>query len=197
VVTPARPAGTSRRALLTRAGGIAAGAAALTGLSGCGSQAAIGSRAVKRAAQPVAESDVRILSAALVLERRTVAAYVAGIPLMPRAYVKGAKAFLSEELAHTGELISLVKAAGGTAADRADTYDIGPVPRASDDVLATLHTLERLQIASYLKWIPQLSPGPVRAAVSTILACDAQHVAVLRAARGQPALAGPFVTGTE
>jgi hypothetical protein len=64
-------------------------------------------------------------------------------------------------------------------------------------VVARLHSLERLQIASYLKWIPRLSPGPVRAAVSSILACDAQHVAVLRAAQGQPALASAFVTGNE
>ena len=64
-------------------------------------------------------------------------------------------------------------------------------------MLALLHSLERLQIASYLSWLPRLSPAPVRAAVSSILACDAQHVAVLRAAQGKPALASPFVTGNE
>jgi hypothetical protein len=174
-----------------------AGAGALAVVAGCGGAGATGDKAVKHAAQPVAEADVRILTAALALERRTIAAYVAGIPLLPRSYVKGAKAFLSQELQHTGELISLIKAAGGKAPDRADTYDIGPAPRSGDDVFAVLHYFERLQIASYLKWIPRLSPGPVRAAVATILACDAQHVAVLRAARGQPALAGPLVTGEE
>jgi hypothetical protein len=197
VVTASGPAGTSRRALLRVAGEMLVGAGAFAVVEGCASQAGTGEKAVKHAAAPVAQTDVQILLAALNLERRTVAAYVASIPLIPRGYIKGTKAFLSEELEHVGELISLVKAAGGTAPPRADHYDIGRAPRPGDDVFAGLHSLERLQIASYLKWIPRLSPGPLRAAVSTILACDAQHVAVLRAARGEPALAGPFVTGRE
>jgi hypothetical protein len=126
-----------------------------------------------------------------------VAAYIAGIPLLPHSQVKGAKAFLGEELEHTGELIALIVAAGGKAPPRADSYDIGGHARDDAGVLALLHSLESLQIASYLRWIPRLSPGPVRAAVASILACDAQHVAVLRAAQGQPALASAFVTGSE
>jgi hypothetical protein len=172
-------------------------AGALAVLEGCGGQAPSGPQAVKKAARPVAHTDVEILTAALALERRTVFAYVAGIPLLPHSQVKGAKAFLSEELAHTGELISLIKAAGGKAPDRADSYDLGRPPGNAGEVLALLHSLERLQIASYLSWLPRLSPAPVRAAVSSILACDAQHVAVLRAAQGKPALASPFVTGNE
>lgn len=173
------------------------GLGALVTLAGCGGQAPSGPEAVRKAAHPVAETDIGILTAALELERRTVAAYIAAIPLLPRGQVKGTKAFLSEELAHTGELISLIKAAGGKAAPRGDSYDIGAPPRSTDDILSLLHSLERMQIAGYLKWIPRLSPGPVRAAVSSILACDAQHVAVLRAAQGEPALASAFVTGNE
>jgi hypothetical protein len=187
----------SRRALLKGAGQALAGVGALATLGGCGGGAPSGQEAVKHAAHPVAETDVGILMTALALERRTVAAYVAGIPLLPRSQVMGAKAFLSEELAHTGELISLIKAAGGKAPPRADSYDIGAPPRGSRDVVALLRSLEALQIASYLKWIPRLSPGPVRAAVASILACDAQHVAVLRALLGKPALASAFVTGNE
>jgi hypothetical protein len=188
--------GASRRALLRGAGTTLMGAGALTALGGCGNAAQVGAKAVKQAAVPVMRIDVEILSQALALERRTVAAYVAGIPLLSRDQAKGAKDFLNEELQHTGELISLIKAAGGKAPDRADSYDIGHA-RDQAGVLALLHSLERLQIASYLYWIPRLSPGPVRAAVSTILACDAQHIAVLRAAQGQPALASAFVTGHE
>ena len=104
--------GASRRALLRGAGQALVSAGALAALGGCGGQAPSGPQAVKQAARPVAHTDVEILTAALALERRTVAAYVAGIPLLPRSQVKGAKAFLSEELTHTGELISLIKAAG-------------------------------------------------------------------------------------
>ena len=191
------PPGIGRRALLRGAGGAVMGASALTALSGCGGKSASGALAPTQVGQAAIDTDLRILTAALALERRTVTAYIAAIPLLPHSLVKGAKAFLSEELAHTGELISLIKGAGGKAPDRADSYDIGAPPRGTADVVALLHSLERLQIAGYLTWIPRLSPGPLRATVSTILASDSQHVAVLRAAQGQPALAGPFVTGHE
>jgi hypothetical protein len=188
------PSGATRRALFSGAG---AALATVGGLSaaGCGA-AKEGRRAVQLASPAVEHADIAILSEALALERRTITAYTAAVPLLSTDLVKGARDFIDEELQHTGQLIALIKAAGGTAPDRADSYDIG---HASDQAsaLAVLHELERLQIASYLGWIPRLSPGPVRAAVSTILACDAQHVAILRQFQGRPALAGPFVTGAE
>ena len=73
----------------------------------------------------MAETDVGILMTALALERRTVAAYIAAIPLLPHAQVKGAKQFLSEELEHTGELISADQGGRWQGAPRGDSYDIG------------------------------------------------------------------------
>jgi hypothetical protein len=64
-------------------------------------------------------------------------------------------------------------------------------------VLALLHSLESVQIANYLAVIPKLAPGPVRAAVASILANDAQHIAILRLAQGEPALPSAFVTGMQ
>ncbi len=189
--------GASRRALLRGAGETLLGVGALAMLGGCGDQRSGGVRAELRAHPADARADLDILLAALELERRTVSAYIAAIPLLPDSLVKGAKTFLSEELEHTGELITLVKVAGGKAPPRAESYDLGPPLQSDEAVVARLHSLERLQIASYLSWLPRLSPGPVRSAVSAILACDAQHVAVLRAAPGQPALASAFVTGNE
>jgi Ferritin-like domain len=195
VVSGTGPPGVDRRALLRGAGGAALGAGALTGLSGCGGNRASGSPT--QIGSTAVHVDLQILTSALELERRTVSAYIAAIPLLPHSLVKGAKAFLSEELAHTGELISLIKGAGAKAPDRADSYDLGPPPRTPQEVVGVLHGFERLQIASYLSWIPRLSPGPLRAAVATILASDAQHLAVLRTALGEPALASAFVTGNE
>jgi hypothetical protein len=169
-----------------------AGTGAAVALAGCGG----GHRLPRHLSPAVRSSDVEILSEALALERRTIDAYVASIPLLPSDQVYDAKTFLGEELQHAGELITLIKSAGGRAPDRADSYAIGH-PRGSAEVLALLHSFERLQIASYLRWIPRLTPGPYRAAVATILASDAQHVAVLRAAQGMPALASAFVTGDE
>lgn len=182
----------SRRALLTGTGTALAGGA--LALAGCGS-VATGKKAVKQSAGPVRQDDIEILGRALELERRTVNAYIACIPLLTRPQRKAARAFLNEELQHTGELTSLIKAAGGKAAPRADSYPIG---HATDgpSAFALLHSLEALQISSYLKWIPRLEPGPVRAAVASILTVDAQHLAMVRLAQGQDPVPGPFVTGT-
>jgi hypothetical protein len=182
----------SRRALLTGTGTALAGGA--LALAGCGS-VATGKRAVKKTSMPVRRQDIEILGRALELERRTVSAYIACIPLLTRRQRKAAREFLNEELEHTGELTSLIKAAGGKAAPRADSYPIG---HAGDgpSALAVLHSLEALQISSYLQWIPQLSPGPVRAAVASVLTVDAQHLAMVRVMQGQDPVPGPFVTGT-
>jgi Ferritin-like domain len=187
--------GASRRALLSSAGATLAGAGALA-LSGCGRKAKSGRQAVKQAPLPVIHLDIQILGRALEIERRTVAAYIAGIPLLAKPQATTAKQFLNEELLHTGELLGLIKAAGGKAAPPAPSYEIGH-PRDGAGVIALLHSLEGVQIANYIQAIPRLSPGPVRAAVASILANDAQHIAILRLAQGKPAIVSAFVTGAE
>ncbi|MFZ0041655.1 MAG: ferritin-like domain-containing protein [Solirubrobacteraceae bacterium] len=189
--------GASRRALLRGAGAVLAGVGGVV-LAGCGGQksTATTTQPVKDSPPAVLDSDVRILNRALELERRTVAAYVAGVPLLDHKQAKTAKQFLNEELEHTGELISLIKAAGSKAPPKADSYDIGRA-RDAAGVLTVLHTLERMQIAYYLDAIPRLSPAGVRASVATILNSDSQHIAVLRLGQGMPAVPSPFVTGAE
>ena len=192
------PAGRSRRGLLTAA----TAAAGSVLIDACGaSQRAAGAAAhpsgqrsgSATTAQP-APSDVGVLGSALALERRTVAAYTAVIPRLPAAQAVWAKQFLSEELQHTGELISLIKRAGGTAPPPADDYDIGH-PRDHTQLVTVLGELEALQISSYLTWLPRLSPGLVRAAIATILAADAQHITALRQSLGLPAMTSAFVGG--
>jgi hypothetical protein len=187
-------AGASRRALLSGAGAAFTGAGALA-LAGCG-RPPTGRKAVKQLPLPLMESDVRILGQALALERRTVAAYVAGIPLLPHPTAKMARQFLNEELQHTGELISLITAAGAKPAPRADSYELGH-PRDGSEVLALLQSLEALQLKNYLQSIPRLSPGPVRAAVASILTVDSQHIVMVRLAQGETPVPSAFVTGSE
>ncbi len=112
----------SRRALLTGTGTALAGGA--LALAGCGS-VATGKQAVKETSPAVRHQDIEILGRALELERRTVAAYIACIPLLTRPQRKAAREYLNEELEHTGELASLIKAAGGKARPRADSYALG------------------------------------------------------------------------
>ena len=106
--------GCARRALLRGAGAMLAGAGTL-GLAACGSsqKGKSGVTAAEQLAQPVEREDIEILGRLLDLERRTVAAYTAGMPLLPKPEAKTARQFLFEELQHTGELLSLIKAAGG------------------------------------------------------------------------------------
>ena len=187
--------GSSRRTLLTGAGAtlITAGTVAL---AGCGSSTKTGHKAIKKAAQPVQHADLALLNGLLDLERHTVAAYTAAIPLLPRSEAKMAKQFLSEELQHTGELLSLIKAAGGASPPRKASYDLGH-PVGASGILELLHGLERAQLNAYLYAIPRLRPAPVRAAAATILSNDSQHIAVLRQSLGMVAVPSAFVTGRE
>ncbi len=187
--------GASRRALLSGAGASLVSTAALA-LTGCGKTAKTGHESVKKVAPAIQRVDVQILSSLLELERHTVAAYTAGIPLLTRPDAHVAKQFLYEELQHTGELLSLIKAVRGIAAQRSASYDLGH-PSNDAEVLALLHRLERAQIIAYLDAIPRLDPGPVRAAAASILANDAQHIAIIRLAQGMPPIPSAFVTGSE
>ena len=185
----------SRRALLGGATAALAGAASLA-LDGCGAKGRTGAHSVHKARPPVRQADLELLRRLLDLERHTVAAYTAGIPLLGHDDAKTAKQFLDEELQHTGELISLIKAAGGHAPPRRAPFTLGH-PTGAAGVLELLHGLERTQIVTYIDTIGRLAPGPVRAAAATILASDAQHIAFLRRAQGMSPLAGPFLTGVQ
>jgi hypothetical protein len=190
--------GPARAAGLGRVGGLALLGAGTVALAGCGAKARPVPKALRKAPETVKRTDIEILDHLLYLERWTVAGYVASIPLLRRPRAKTAKQFLNEELQHTGELLTLIKSV--------DKKDNGPARPASfplghpsdeHEVLALLHELERLQIAAYLDAIPRLAPGAVRAAVSTILSSDAQHIAILRVARGLPAVPSALVSGDE
>jgi Ferritin-like domain len=184
----------SRRALL-RGAGTTLAVSAFGVLAGCGRSSA-GRASVKQVPLAVRQADVRIFNRSLYLERRAIAAYVAGIPLLNASEATVATQFLNQELAHAGELLGLIHAAGGKAIPRAPSYDLGH-PRNAQEVFTLLHGLEGNQIAAYLDAIPRLSPGPVRAAVASILANDAQHVSILRLELGSSPAPAPFVTGRE
>jgi hypothetical protein len=180
----------TRRALLG-----ASGAAAAAVLAGCGSS----SQQFKVHEIPLAvrAADIEILNRLLEIEFRAITAYTAGIPLVRGPIQDAAKLFLTQEISHAGELSGLIRKAGTKANKQKADYDIGLRPRTPADVLALWHAWERAQIAAYLQELPNLEPGPVRAAIASILANDAQHVAVLRSAQGLDPLAVAFVSGSD
>jgi hypothetical protein len=162
-------------------------------VAGCGSQSL---RAQVHNSAPVLDTDVELLQQLLHLEHVGIAAYTAGTPLLAPATVKAGKLFLNDELSHAGALAGLIRAAGAKPIKPAPSYDLGH-PRTSQQVLALLHRVESAQIAAYLAALPRLAPSSVKRSVAAILANDAQHVAVVRAAQGQTAVPSAFVTGRD
>jgi hypothetical protein len=181
-------AGTSRRALLAR-GAAAAGGSALA-LAGCGGASRHHHLAP---AVPTRETPlVRELLTALELERRTVAAYAAGIPLLAPRAREAARRFLDFELSHAGEIAGLIEQAGTKPPKPSSVYDLGR-PQTPQQVLGLLRDLERRQLAMYLDLVPRISDGKVRAAITAVLGSDAQHVAVLSALAGSDPLGSPIL----
>jgi hypothetical protein len=192
-VVSAQGDGRSRRGLL---GGALAAAAGTVALTGCGGSARTGSTAGQTGTSGTDDTsprDVELLAPALELERRTIDAYVACIPLLSKSNAQAAVVWLSAETQHTGELIALIKQAGGTAAPRANSYEIGRMPSNQAQALALLASLEQLQISYYVRIISQVQMATARGSVSAILASDAQHIALLRLAQGKPAVPSAFV----
>ena len=182
----------SRRGLLLAAGAGLAGAAGLA-LAGCGKQSL---RQQVHNSKPVLNADVDILNHLLHLEHVAIAAYTAGTPLLGPSMAKAGALFLNDELSHAGDLAGLIRETGNKPIKPAPSYDLGH-PRNTEEVLMLLHRVEQAQIAGYLNAIPRLEPGMVKQQVCSILANDAQHVAVVRLALGQPAIPSAFVTGRE
>ena len=137
-----------------------------------------------------------MLNGVLALERRAIAAYTAAIPLLEGHNRRAATEFLRQELLHAGRLIALITATGGPVAPRALSYNLGE-PKDTRQILLLLHEVEQAQIAAYLDGVQRLSPGQIRAAAGSILADDAQHVSVLRAALGMQPVPSAFVSGGE
>jgi hypothetical protein len=177
----------SRRAALAGAAGAAGGLV----LAGCGSKPL---REKIRAGAHVAPIDVPPLNALLDIEHYAIAAYAAAIPLLAAGAVKIGKQFLAQELAHAVELSDLVRRAGGKPHKPQASYRLGH-PRTQLQALALLEHAEQVQLGAYLEGLPSLAGGHVRAAVLTIFANDAQHLAVLRGQAGQTPSSSALVTG--
>jgi hypothetical protein len=144
----------------------------------------------------VAQTDVTLLNHLVDIEYLSVAAYMAGLPLLPPTAYHAAKQFLAQELGHISGLSILIREAGGKANKPHQTYDLGS-PRTSHDVLRLLHTVETLQIRAYLDAIPRLGPAKVRKLTAQYFVNDAQHISIVRSLLGQAPLPAPLVTGRE
>ena len=205
----------SRRALLT--GGAAAATAAL--ISACSGGKPL--REKVSGGGKVAPADVEPLNALLDVEHYAVAAYAAGIPLLHPPQSKSAIQFLAQELAHTVQLSDLIHHAKGKPRRPRASYDLandlcrpihdrmpvilppsawpvwlGEVPATTDEVLALLKHVEQIQIHAYVATLPRLQGNGSRAVAASIMANDAQHLAMLRWQTGETPVPAALVTGS-
>lgn len=188
-MTAPESAASSTRGRLLRSSGAGLAASAVL-LSGCGGKSS------RPGAPRIGGADAARLNGLLDLKHRTIGAYTAGIPLLAGGTLSAAQRFLGQELSHADELSGLVKRTGAVADRPSDSYDFGH-PRSAVAVLRLLHAAETAQLAAYIAVIPRLVPGASRAAAASILADDAQHVAVLRSALALDPVPSAFVTGRE
>jgi len=179
----------SRRTLL---GTAVMGGAAL--LSACGRANPLHQRIKKAGKVPLA--DIPLLQGMLDLELMMIAAYTAGSPLLDLDTAKAARQFLLQELAHAGELTGLIREAHVKPHEAKQYYNLGH-PQTSAEVVQLLHRIEAALITSYQLTIPRLQSPLIRGALSTILANDAQHIAVLRSALGGQPVPSALVSGRE
>jgi Ferritin-like domain len=177
--------------LIAAGGGLAASASLL---AGCGGTTPLRVKVSGHA--KVDPGDVPVLDALLNLERYTITAYAAGIPLLTGQAAKDAKQFLAQELAHEASLTQLIMTAKQKPSKAPASYDLGH-PASGDQVLALLQRLEQAQLAAYTSMIPSLAPGRVRSTVAAIYANDAQHYTVLRGTLGLEPVPSAFATGSE
>ncbi|HET9720636.1 MAG TPA: ferritin-like domain-containing protein [Solirubrobacteraceae bacterium] len=184
------PAGAATRRTLLKASVAGLGGIVPFGLAGCG-------RARRVSATPQARAlDAGILNGVLAIEQRTIAAYTAAAPLLGGFGEQMAGQFLSQELLHAGILRKLVHDLGAHPHNPLGHYEFG-APGGRRHLLALLHGLEQEQVAAYLHAIPRMSTPFLRQTLASVLANDAQHVAVLRSQQGITALPGPFLAAGE
>ncbi|HTX32011.1 MAG TPA: DUF4439 domain-containing protein [Solirubrobacteraceae bacterium] len=179
----------SRRLLLT--GGAGAATAAL--LSACSGAKPL--REKVRGGGKVSRADVAPLNTLLDVEHYAIAAYAAGIPLLHSPQAESGIQFLAQELAHAVALSDLVRKVKGKPHRPRASYDLGH-PQSAAEVLSLFQHVEQAQLRTYLATLPRLQGPGSRSAAVSIMANDAQHLAMLRWQSGESPTPAPLVTGS-
>jgi rubrerythrin len=141
-------------------------------------------------------NDVVVLNSALDLEHQAVAAYTAAMKTLTGDNLLVARQFRDQERQHAVTLGAAIKKIGGKPNAARSSYSF---PRLRDEkaVLQFASRLENTAIAAYVDAIPRLNNPNMRAAAASILANEAEHLAVLNSALGERTAPVAFVTGEE
>jgi rubrerythrin len=181
----------SRRRVLAVAGaGLAGASAGLLGACGDDTQ----NPNVQTGPDESDEADVEMLNSVLDLELRAVEGLKAVAAVLRRPRLEIAKQFLEHEQAHIDALSSAIRDLGGRPNRAKSSYDFVRL-RSERDALRFAAGLADTAIAAYIDALPKFSRAQLRSTASSIATVEAEHVAVLRGALGEPQLSGAFVTG--
>jgi rubrerythrin len=177
----------SRRHLLA----VAAPAAIVAGCGGGGERA--DPAEVRRFA------DLGFLRSAISLERAAIAAYRVGEPLLRPDARRRARRIVEQEQEHIRVLAEGVRSLRGELpqVQPEEVYRRGfPRLRDQHDVLRFAADLERIQLRRYGDGLPDLYRPELRRHVASIMAVEAEHLAVVLGIAGLPQTPEAFVTGT-
>jgi rubrerythrin len=162
-------------------------------LAACGGSSSSSKETTSPEAGSADVADVAVLNNALDLEHQAVAAYTAGLKVLTGPNLKAAREFRDQERAHAASLAAAIKELGGKP-NGPGTYTF-PRLRTQREFLRFASFLENTAIAAYIDALPRLNNGDTRAAGASILANEAEHLAVLNSALGLRTAPAAFVTG--
>jgi bacterioferritin (cytochrome b1) len=182
----------SRRRFLGIAGaGVAVGASGAL-LTGCGDDTK--SAAARATPDESDTADVELLNSVLDLELMVVAAYKAGAARLRGSNLRIAKGFLEQEQEHVDALAAAIRDLGGTPNGPKSSYTF-PRMRSQGTAIRFAVDLENTVVAAYIDALPKFSKAALRSTAAAIVTCEAEHIAVLLGALGQPQAPAPFVVG--
>jgi rubrerythrin len=171
-------------------------ASALT-LSGSAVALMAGRDALAARSSASAESDVRILNAALAAELEAVAAYQVGAEsgLLQKPVLDLAVTFQGHHKEHADVLAKTIAKLGGRPAGAKAKYAFPTEGLKSQaDVLRFAASLEKGAVSAYLGAVPAFDNRDLSRAAASILGDEAMHWAILRNAVGEAPVPGAFVS---
>jgi hypothetical protein len=143
---------------------------------------------------PATTTDADVLNAALDLEHAAVAAYGAAVPVLYGELGDTGRRFLEQEREHARALAHAIRRLGVTPNRPRASYDFLPLADATA-ALRLAHDLEGTTVAAYLDALRKLRDPRLRHTAGTIVAAEAEQLAVLRQALGHEAVPHAFERG--
>jgi rubrerythrin len=186
----------SRRRVLTLAGGTAAAGAVASFLAACGSEE--GSAEKKVSDIPTAD-DLSIANYALLLEHLEAGFYSAVVSsgvIADAALAKTVKEIYANEREHVDALAATVEQLGGTPVEAPDADFKEVIDGGQEEVLRVAAEIENLGAAAYLGQAARIQAPDILALALSIHTVEARHAAAINQAAGNAFETGDKLIGS-